>query len=62
MSIIYDDGELEEMANTAEKDGCGGLIRSLRLRGLVQIVHLVSSERYEDACKVVSILERMRAI
>lgn len=62
MSVIYEDADMEQMAEQAEKDGCGGLIRTLRLRGLLQLTHLISTERYDDARKVTDILERVKAI
>lgn len=59
---IYETREQEKMAQDAEKNGCDGLMRSLKTRGLLQITHLISTERYDDARKVVDVLERVRAI
>lgn len=62
MSVVYETIEEVQMAEQAEKDGGNGLLRTLRLRGLLQLTHLISTERYDDARKVVDVLERVKAI
>ena len=60
--IIYETREQEKMAEQAEKDGGDGLWRSLKTHGMIQIVHLIGTERYDDARKVVDVLERVKSI
>lgn len=62
MEQIWETREQETMAQDAEKNGCDGLMRGLKTRGLIQITHLISVERYDDARKVVDVLERVKAI
>ena len=62
MEIIYETREQEKLAETADKDGCDGLLQALKVRGLIQIANLISVERYDDACKIVGVLERVKAI
>ena len=62
MDVIYETAEQEQLYELGQKSGSNGLWDDLKLRGLVQITHLVSTDRYDDARKVVDILERVKAI
>ena len=62
MEQIWETREQEKLAEMAEKDGCAGLIESLKVCSLIQIEHLVSTQRFDDACKVIGLLERVKAI
>lgn len=62
MEIIYETREQEKLAEAADKNGCDGLLQALKVRGLIQITHLISVERYDDACKIVGVLEKVKAI
>lgn len=62
MDVIYETAEQEQLHELGQKSGSNGLWDDLKLRGLVQIAHLVSTDRYDDARKVVDILERVKAI
>lgn len=53
---------MEKMAEVADTKGHPGLMESLKTHGLLQVIHLVGAQRYDDACKVVDILERTKAI
>lgn len=56
--------ETVEQENLYEigKNSVSGLLDALKLRGIVQITHLISAERFDDARKVVDVLERVKAI
>lgn len=60
--MIYETRDQEQMAQIGEKDGHDGLISCVKTRGLIQIAHLISTERYDDARKVVDVLERVISI
>ena len=60
--MIYETRDYEQMAEIAQEQGHPGLIECLRTRGLLQVTHLISTERYDDAGKVVELLERVKAI
>lgn len=60
--MIYETRDQEQMAQIAEKDGHNGLVECVKTRSLLQIAHLISTERYDDARKVVDVLERVVSI
>ena len=59
---VYETRDQEVMAEKAAKSGNNGLRETVKTRGLIQIAHLISVERYDDARKVTDILERVKAI
>lgn len=40
----------------------GRLLETLKLHALIQITHLIDTERYNEACKVAKAVERMSRI
>ena len=62
MEQVWKTREQEKMAEQAAKDGGDGLWRSLKTHGMIQLVHLIGAERYDDARKIVEVLERVKSI
>ena len=60
--MIFETRDQEELAETAAEEGCSGLIECIRMRGLIQVAHLVGEARFAEARKVVSLLERVGAV
>ena len=60
--MIFETKDQEQLAETAASEGCSGLIENIRMRGLIQVAHLVGEARFTEACKVVDLLERVGAV
>ena len=60
--MIFETKDQEQLAETAASEGCSGLIENIRMRGLIQVAHLVGEARFAEACKVVDLLERVGAV
>ena len=51
-------GDFKMLENCEENRG-GALLDALKLHAIIQVTHLIDTERFDDACKVACAVEKV---